>query len=156
MNKWFNECQSIEDLRKAYKELVLKNHPDRGGDNETMASINAEYDQLFNEMKLGSKNNLEQVEMPEEFRTIINKLLNLHGLKIEICGAWLWISGDTYMNKAALKACGCFWASKKMQWYWRPAEAKSFNHRPVSMDRIRAKYGSNVVAGNEQKSLVGA
>lgn len=34
------------NLKAARKKLVMQNHPDRGGDNETMAQINAAYDVL--------------------------------------------------------------------------------------------------------------
>ena len=40
----FKDCRTLEELKKKYHELVLKHHPDRGGDLETMKAINAEFD----------------------------------------------------------------------------------------------------------------
>ena len=37
---------SVDQLKKAHRQLALKNHPDRGGDPETMKNINAAYDVL--------------------------------------------------------------------------------------------------------------
>lgn len=37
---------SKEDLKKAYRTLAIKNHPDRGGDAEDMKQINAAYESL--------------------------------------------------------------------------------------------------------------
>src|ERR1035441_9676592 len=41
---YFTNINSIEELKKCYKELALKHHPDRkGGDTATMQEINNEY-----------------------------------------------------------------------------------------------------------------
>ena len=45
--KHFTNILSFEDLKKQYKTLALVNHPDVGGDSETMKAINNEYDALF-------------------------------------------------------------------------------------------------------------
>lgn len=41
--KWFDNPQSIEQLKKQYRQLAKKHHPDAGGNNEIMQAINAEY-----------------------------------------------------------------------------------------------------------------
>ena len=45
--KHFKNVKSYEDLKDQYKALLKKNHPDNGGDLETMKEINVEYDALF-------------------------------------------------------------------------------------------------------------
>ena len=40
----------MENIKKAYRVLVMKHHPDRGGDVETMKRINAAY-QILSEKK---------------------------------------------------------------------------------------------------------
>lgn len=42
--KWFNNPETLEDLKKQYKKLVFKHHPDKGGKTADMQEINAEYD----------------------------------------------------------------------------------------------------------------
>ena len=44
---WFSNCQTLEELKKLYKQLVFKHHPDRGGNEELMKQINVEYDKIF-------------------------------------------------------------------------------------------------------------
>ena len=44
---YFKNVKSFEDLKNQFRELARKNHPDAGGDAETMKAINQEYDQLF-------------------------------------------------------------------------------------------------------------
>lgn len=44
---YFKNVKSFEDLKEQFKALARKNHPDCGGDAETMKAINSEYDTLF-------------------------------------------------------------------------------------------------------------
>lgn len=37
--KYFTNCKTLEELRKEYKKLVKKNHPDMGGSEEEMKII---------------------------------------------------------------------------------------------------------------------
>jgi len=48
--KYFNNCKDLADLKKEYKELAFRNHPDMGGKIEVMQLINAEFDMLFKSM----------------------------------------------------------------------------------------------------------
>lgn len=47
MTKYFKNVKSYEDLKNQYRELLKANHPDNGGNTETMKEINVEYDALF-------------------------------------------------------------------------------------------------------------
>lgn len=44
---YFKNIKSLEDLKNQFKILARTNHPDSGGNVETMKSINCEYDRLF-------------------------------------------------------------------------------------------------------------
>jgi len=45
--KHFKNIKSYDDLKNQYRGLLKANHPDNGGDLETMKEINVEYDALF-------------------------------------------------------------------------------------------------------------
>ncbi|RAZ94948.1 J domain-containing protein, partial [Klebsiella oxytoca] len=46
--KYFNNVNTLEELRRQYKELLKKYHPDNPqGSTEACQEINAEYDRLF-------------------------------------------------------------------------------------------------------------
>ena len=47
MSKYFKNVTSYKSLKEQYKKLLKENHPDNGGDLETMKEINVEYDVLF-------------------------------------------------------------------------------------------------------------
>jgi len=49
--KWFNNPQTLEDLKKQYKRLAMVYHPDRGGNTRDMQEINGEYDRLFQQLR---------------------------------------------------------------------------------------------------------
>jgi len=48
---WFSSPQTVEELKKQYKRLAFRHHPDRGGNAEHMKEINAEYDKFFERLK---------------------------------------------------------------------------------------------------------
>lgn len=142
--EFLQKAQNLEELKKLFKKLALKFHPDRGGDTLTMQIINNEYDYLLNSGKFGDK---EDLEFNLLFPELIQILLNMEGLIIEIVGKWLWVSGTTKQHRKKLKSLGLFYAPKKQMWYFRKDEdRKVFNKKkPLPMDAIRRVYGSNVV-----------
>ena len=93
-----------------------------------MKAINNEHDKIFEILKAqhNRRADAEQAqrdagqrtetytrhttETAEEFRTIIELLLKLDGITVELCGSWLWLSGETKQHKDALKAAGCRWS----------------------------------------------
>ena len=46
-----NENASQDEIKKAYKKLAMKNHPDRGGDTKTFQEISQAYDTLGDDQK---------------------------------------------------------------------------------------------------------
>lgn len=145
--KFFENISSLEELKKEYRKLCFKYHPDLGGDEETMKALNAEYERLLNSGKFNDDMSRANTTASEEtlFRSILEKLVVLQGITIEICGSWLWVSGNTFGCKDILKSLGLKFASKKKCWFWRPAEYRSTAHREFSMDEIREMHGSRIV-----------
>ena len=146
---------TLDELKKQYRKLAMLHHPDRGGNLDTMKAINNEHDALFEVLKTDQNRRADAdttgrtkhtTETAEEFRDILGILLHLDGLEVELCGCWLWISGDTKANKDALKAAGCRWSNGKKMWYWRHPEDAQRYHKghKYSIDDIRTKYGSQV------------
>lgn len=147
----FDHINDMNELRKAYRAEAMKAHPDHGGSTEQMQAVNAAYDKRFEELK--HAHNTQHAdrpinETPEQFRAVIEKIINLHGIIIELCGSWIWVSGDTRTNKDALKASGMRWASKKKMWYWRAPEDAHHGRGSQSMEHIRSKYGSERITSD--------
>ena len=147
---YFESCRTLQDLKKLYRELALKNHPDMGGDVATMQAINAEYETAFarlrNAHNAAADEDHQSRETSREYPAVIDKLIHMVGITIEVCGSWVWVGGATREHREELKAAGLRWAPKKAMWYWHPAEeAPAKHHRPLTMARIRELHGSEKV-----------
>lgn len=112
---YFNNPATLDDLKKQYKHLAQKHHPDVGGDTATMQAINAEYAERFEVLKRTQNTQAAEdvtgrtratTESAGDFIAIVSLLLSLDGLEVELCGRWLWIGGNTRAHKEALKAAG--------------------------------------------------
>ena len=153
MTHFFDSCKNLDELKPAKKAAARKYHPDMGGDTATMQAVNAEYDARFEILKRSQNEQAAAdttgkthatTESAGDFRAIIEALLHMDGVEVELCGRWLWISGNTKAHKEELKAAGCRWCSSKKLWSWHFAEdgAKWHRGRKYSMGYIRTKYGS--------------
>lgn len=158
--KYFVNCETLEDLKREYRRLSKIHHPDCGGDLATMQAINAEHDAVFEQLKAAQNARADAdqtgrawhtTETPEEFRRVVEVLLKLD-LTVELCGSWLWISGDTKPHKDELKSVGCRWSSSKKMWYWHhPEQGHTRSRGKSSMDSIRSRYGSQRFRGKKEE-----
>lgn len=164
MARYFSNVSSLEQLRKQYRDLLKKFHPDNvNGSTEATQAINAEYDQLFRVLKDKHESkstndsgnhstkqsdynqNMYDWENDKALRETLQKIINFDGIEIEITGQWIWISGNTYSYKKELKDIGFKWASQKKQWYFHTEIFRKRSHKQLSMDEIRNYYGSTKV-----------
>ena len=157
--KWFNNPQTLEELKKQYKKLALANHPDRGGNVKDMQEINSEYDKLFEQLKNkhtaanGETYTKETAETINEFKDIINKIINLDGVNIEICGSWIWLTGNTYNYRTVLKELKFRFSNNKKAWYYHSEEYRKRGKKSFTLDEIRDLYGSETVIKNQNTKL---
>lgn len=149
ITNYFKDCQSIEQIKKTYRELAKKYHPDHNNTdtNSIMAEINLQYEQQkgrkFTATNHETKKTYEQTFDPfDGYREKINKLINLSGIEIELCGTWLWITGDTKPYKEQLKELGFKFSGKKLAWYWKPGTYRKKSKKELTIDEIRNLYGS--------------
>ena len=145
---------TLDQCKTAYRRACIRYHPDRNpGGLEMMKAVNAAWQHLQSLDWDRPVNNAEGRDSGygDSLMAFINAVVNLPGISLEVCGSWVWISGDTRPHKDAIKAAGGRWASKKKQWYFRPAEYRSKNRKSEwSMDAIRETYGSQRVQPGDQ------
>ena len=158
MNKWFAGVKDIETLRKQYRELLKKYHPDNeGGSVEATQEINAEYDRLFailsKESKAdGESTTYDQNAENEAFKAVLNQIIG-YSMEIELIGSWIWCF-NCYAFKDRLKELGFRYAPKKKAWTWHFGEYSRYHKGEIPIDDIRAKYGSQkVTRQSKQYSL---
>ena len=155
---YFINCETLEDLKRLYKDLAMENHPDLGGDTRIMQEINSEYEIAFAELKNKRRNKegkvytKETTEAPMEYKDIINKIINFKNIKIEIIGSWLWISGNTKKYKEDFKAMKFLWSKDKKAWYKHFDKTyRKKSNNTLTFEEMRAKFGYGVVEKEEEK-----
>lgn len=166
---FFADIKDINELKKAFKRLIMKNHPDRGGDTATCQAINAEYDKVMKALingesdanygRNGDKYNFweskeERTEIEIKVKQAIEAIIALDGLEIEVVGVWVWVSGETKKHKEELKKAGYHWHPKKAKWAF--AGKKSSGRGSMSMEEVREKYGSQEVQKRTAKQIAAA
>ena len=159
---YFQDCQTIEEIKKQYRTLAQIYHPDHnrtGTDtNQIMAEINSQYEK-FRYVKFTGINHETKKEYTQEFnpfdgyRELIDQLIKLQGIQIELCGTWLWITGDTKQHKDTLKELNFSFSGKKLAWYWKPGTYRKKSKKELNLDEIRNLYGSETVK-QEQKTAI--
>lgn len=160
--KFFTNCKTAEELKKAYKKLVRQYHPDLnpGIDDSIIKAVNAEYDTAWARLKNvhtaadgTTYTKQTATETPEEFRNIISDLMKCDGLTIDFVGSWIWITGNTYEHRAEIRAHGFKWANKKKAWYWHKDEDKSRSRKEMTLDQIKDLYGCETWKSQGKKRL---
>ena len=169
MSKYFKDVNTLEELRRQYRDLLKKYHPDNAnGSTEATQEINAEYDRLFKVLKdrhesksADNKENNAKTDfnnMKYDFsedaklREVLQQIITFEGINIEVCGSWIW-AFHSYNYRKELKELGFKYASKKHAWYWHSEAFKKKGRKTLSMDDIRSYYGSTEVATNGIKRL---
>ncbi len=76
---------------------------------------------------------------------VIETVKTLPNVHIELCGTWLWITGNTYDNRKALKETGCMYSHKKQSWYYHEESYHKLSSRVFALDEIRDMFGSETI-----------
>lgn len=151
--KWFKETDTLDELRKLYRKLVVKHHPDNGGSEDAIKEINTEYDILFKRLKndFEHKNTYSSAtdkqkqqydwQKDRQIRNVVIQLAKFDSITVEIIGVWIWVS-NCYQYRKELKELGFHWARQKQMWYLHFDDFHKFSSKPTSMNYIRNKYGS--------------
>lgn len=169
---YFKNVNTLEQLRKQYRDLLKKFHPDNAnGSTEATKVINVEYDRLFKELKdrheskstgngysKDSNAKADYNSMKYDFaedaklREMLSKIISFDGITIEVCGNWIW-AFDSYNYRKELKELGFKYARNKKAWYWHSDCFRKKSRKTLSMDDIRNYYGSTEVETGGMKRL---
>ena len=168
MAKYLKDINTLEELRRQYRDLLKMHHPDNGGNVSDMQEINAEYDRLFKVLKdrheskaADNKENNTKTDfnnMKYDFtedaklREMLNKIIHFDGITIEIIGNWIWCF-DSYGYRKELKELGFKYAHNKKAWYFHTEAFRKRSHKKLSMDDIRNYYCSTEVETDGTKRL---
>lgn len=151
-----NGQYTLSDIKLIYRKLASANHPDKGGNTETMQLINTAFAELckYFETNQTLDINQEQETAPTFDFSFLDTLKTLYGVIIEVCGYWVWLSGNTYPHKETISNLGFKYSGAKKMWYWSPTiNVSSFRRGSKSMKQIRKDYGSKIIETENPVSI---
>lgn len=144
---------TLEEIKTAYRRACAKYHPDSNPAGlEMMKLVNSAYESLENYIPTNEDEEGTSANYGEAVNAALSAIITF-GLHIEMCGSWVWVSGDTRQYKEELKGAGFKWAPKKAMWHFRPPEWKSANRGTWDIEKIRERHGSEVIRGKSRPQL---
>ncbi len=159
---WFRDVSPVtpEAVKKLYRILAAKYHPDKGGDTRTMQEINADYDKAMKVAISGEDNQARakaETSAIKPLREAIEFAVTLpDDVKVVIRGLWLWLEGNTYKAKDQIKSFKSSdgnrfkWASQKKAWFF--AAVPSRNRRgEMSFEEIDQLHGHQDVTERRRR-----
>ena len=148
---YFNNLETVEQIKKEYRKLCMKYHPDRNnGDTEIMKQINVEYKTALKNVdgqtttdSNGKEHTYYYNEQTEQdLIDKINQLLSLNMIDVDVfqIGYWLWIQGNTKPYKEQLKQLDCKYNGKRKCWYFHTGKARK-SYSKAGLTELAMKYG---------------
>ena len=156
--KYFNNCKSVEEAKKLYRELLMQYHPDHAGQDGEAATkeIINQFNDFLNSFMSNSFNSYYEdkewqpdPEAVTPFQDILQKIINLE-CEIEIIGFWIYCF-NSYEVREQLRELG-FWFTKKHKAWVYSGKAKLNITSKKTLDEIRAAKGSQKVEKEKKEN----
>lgn len=154
---YFSTCKTLDEAKQMFWQLAKIHHPDKGGNTATFQEILNQFHAFkpSKEKFTGEYQNFNSAE----YSHIIVQIVHIPEIKIEICGSWIWISGNTKPYKDVIKKVETGktykvgFSGKKAMWYFSPSGYKKSSARVLNIDEIRNLYGSKEVKKEEKEKV---
>lgn len=141
------EYETIVDIKKHFRELSKRYHPDLGGTEEQFKEMYKEYEYLIEHF---IEKQYKDVRMSEMVKALINELMYYDDMELEVVGDWLWV--DTSRNNdKLLKGLGFFWSSKHSKYYYSGDTKKVTRCSSYSMQDMRNMMGNKKIGKKEKE-----
>jgi hypothetical protein len=153
---YFEHCQSVEEAKKWYRELLMRHHPDHAGEagEAVTKEIIRQFNAFLNSFMFHSFNSYYEdkewkprADAVTPFQEVLQKIINLD-CEIEIIGYWIYCFNSKDV-KEQLKELGFWFSGKHKAWVYS-GRPKRLRAGKETLDEIRARKGSQKV-GKEEK-----
>lgn len=163
---YFQHCTTAAEINNVYRALRVALHPDNGGDTAAFQVLGQQHAAALAALEhptataaggtpaelpaavIGLPERSNSSDMPAALLELIDKASQIPGVSVELCGSWLWVTGNTRPVKDALKELGFRFSANKKAWYWRdpsqPYHRRGRRH--YNMEEIRDLHGSQKLA----------
>ena len=154
---YFEHCQSVEQAKKHYRELLMQYHPDHAGEEgeATTKEIIKQFNAFLKGFMSHSFNSYYEDKdwKPEadtvfDFQDILQKIINFE-CQIEIIGYWIYCFKSKEI-KDQLKDMGFWFSGKHKAWIYSGGFKKGRASKKT-LDEIRAEKGSRKVEREEKE-----
>jgi hypothetical protein len=153
---FFEHCQSVEQAKKRYRELLMQYHPDHAGEegeaitkeiiNQFNAFLKSFMSHSFNSY-YEDKDWKPAADAVTPFQDILEKIINLE-CEIEIIGYWIYCF-NSYEVREKLRELGFWFTKKHKAWVYSGKAKKNITSRET-LEEIRASKGSQKVSKEEK------
>lgn len=153
----FGNCKTPADVKKLYRELAMKWHPDINPSPEAtamMQQINAAYHAALKKLDGHTERGTDNRDHKYTYNAaeeeaainIINQILALQMPDVEVVmiGYWVWVIGETkpYRHELGKNGLKLSWHGQRKAWFWKPEGWKSFYSKTASLDDLADYYGA--------------
>jgi hypothetical protein len=154
---YFENCQSVEEAKKRYRELLMQYHPDHAGEEgeaitkEIITGYFAFLNSFMSNSFYSYYKDKEWKPAPDAvtpFQDILQKIINLD-CEIEIIGYWIYCFNSKAV-KDRLKELGFWFSGKHKAWVYSGKPKRNIHGRET-IDELRARKGSQKIEKEEQE-----
>lgn len=140
-----SQSKNVEELKRAYRKLALKYHPDHAKDDgSSFIALQEAFEQLHDKLKAGDKEAWKHKESASQFMDIINEIIK-YNVDIEIIGAWIYVKGieTKAIKDDVLKPLKFWWSKKHKSWIYSGQQGRT--RRRATNKNPRDIYNVEVV-----------
>ena len=142
---------NVEELKKMYRKLAIKYHPDHSKDDgSSFIALQEAFEMLHDKLKSGDKDAWKHKESASDFMDIINEIIR-YNVDVEIIGSWIYVKGTETkaIKDTVLKPLKFWWSRKHLAWIYSGQQGKT--RRRATKKNPRDIYNVEVV--RTQKAL---
>lgn len=148
--RYFDNCQTLEQARNLYKEILMREHPDRGGDAEKFKDCQQQFEDFLKHRPASDfvkdmhhRQGAEaraKMQYADGFYEALSRVMAMN-VDVEVIGAWIHVTNAHGMDNFKLTTMGFWWSVAHNAMIWSGDEKKHI--KPVyTTDELRARYGS--------------
>lgn len=157
---YFNNCNTIDEAKKLFRELCIKLHPDTSG-----RDSQNEFIKMFDQFKKFKPCNQTEQQKQDfknfdaaEFYDMIKNFDGLQDVTVSFVGSFIWLEdnkpGATFLQREKIKSIkltgfnNARFATVKKSWYFSPEDYQQKSKSKKSLEELKTVYGCKTFKSN--------